>query len=154
VTHNQLNVLDLSLLEEDSAITKEELETLSRNMALSLRQLIDQRDKGGEVRRNIKDRRSFLPVYLCFETLTLPVPVQVIVDLIQERDFLASQQSREGSRGLGLSSPERGRSCDDAGASGSGASPLASALTKEEKQHLAVELADTKAKLRRYRQEV
>lgn len=82
------------------------------------------------------------------------MPVQVIVDLIQERDFLASQQSREGSRGLGLSSPERGRSCDDAGASGSGASPLASALTKEEKQHLAVELADTKAKLRRYRQEV
>lgn len=49
VTHNQLNVLDLSLLEEGSAITQEELESLSRNMALSLRQLIDQRDVGSEV---------------------------------------------------------------------------------------------------------
>lgn len=49
VTHNQLNVLDLSVLEEGSTITQEDLETLSRNMALSLRQLIDQRDKGSEV---------------------------------------------------------------------------------------------------------
>lgn len=49
MTHDQLNVLDLSLLEEGSAIAPEELETLSRNMALSLRQLVDQRDKGREV---------------------------------------------------------------------------------------------------------
>lgn len=49
VTHNQLNVLDLSMLEEGSTIAQEDLETLSRNMALSLRQLIDQRDKGSEV---------------------------------------------------------------------------------------------------------
>lgn len=49
MTHNQLNVLDLSLLEDGSAITQEELETLSHNMALSLRQLIEQRDKGSEV---------------------------------------------------------------------------------------------------------
>lgn len=49
VTHNQLNVLDLSWLEEGSAISQEELEPLSRNMAVSLRQLIDQRDKATEV---------------------------------------------------------------------------------------------------------
>lgn len=49
VTHNQLNVLDLSWLEEGSVPTQEELETLSRNMAVSLRQLIDQRDKASEV---------------------------------------------------------------------------------------------------------
>lgn len=49
MTHNQLNVLDVSLLEEGSAITHQELEALSRDMALSLRQLIEQRDKGSEV---------------------------------------------------------------------------------------------------------
>lgn len=50
VTHNQLNVLDLSWLEEEAEIIHEELEPLSRNMAASLRQLIDQRDKASEVR--------------------------------------------------------------------------------------------------------
>lgn len=49
VTHNQLNVLDLSWMEEGSQLTQEELEPLSRNMAVSLRQLIDQRDKATEV---------------------------------------------------------------------------------------------------------
>lgn len=51
VTHNQLNVLDLSWLEEGSELTQDELEPLSRNMAVSLRQLIDQRDKATEVLR-------------------------------------------------------------------------------------------------------
>uniref|UniRef100_A0A8C4E5A1 Coiled-coil domain containing 88C n=1 Tax=Dicentrarchus labrax TaxID=13489 RepID=A0A8C4E5A1_DICLA len=108
VTHNQLNVLDLSWLEEGSELTHDELEPLSRNMAASLQQLIDQRDKASEV----------------------------IVDLTQERDYLFSKQPQEGCRNLGLSSPERGKS------------------SGEEKQHLSVELADTKAKLRRYRQEL
>uniref|UniRef100_A0AAQ4QY82 Coiled-coil domain containing 88C n=1 Tax=Gasterosteus aculeatus aculeatus TaxID=481459 RepID=A0AAQ4QY82_GASAC len=49
VTHNQLNVLDLSWLEEGSELDQEELEPLSRNMAASLQQLIDQRDKASEV---------------------------------------------------------------------------------------------------------
>lgn len=49
MTHNQLNVLDLSWLEEGSELTHEELEPLSRNMAVSLQQLIDQRDKASEV---------------------------------------------------------------------------------------------------------
>uniref|UniRef100_A0A3B4Y0S1 Coiled-coil domain containing 88C n=1 Tax=Seriola lalandi dorsalis TaxID=1841481 RepID=A0A3B4Y0S1_SERLL len=99
VTHNQLNVLDLSWLEEGAEIVQEELEPLSRNMASSLRQLIDQRDKASEV----------------------------IVDLTQERDYLFSQQPQEGCRTLSMS---------------------------KEKQHLSVELADTKAKLRRNRQEL
>lgn len=76
------------------------------------------------------------------------------MDLIQERDFLASQQSQEGNRNLSMSSPERGQSCDDVEVGSGGSSLVATGLTKEEKQHLAVELADTKAKLRRYRQEV
>lgn len=78
----------------------------------------------------------------------------MILDLIQERDFLASQQSQEGSRKLGTSSPGRGQSCEEVEASSAGSSLLAPGLTKEEKQHLSVELADTRAKLRRYRQEV
>lgn len=52
VTHNQLNVLDLSWLEEGAELGPEEMEPLSRNMAVSLRQLIDQRDKATEVRRD------------------------------------------------------------------------------------------------------
>uniref|UniRef100_A0A7N6BGK9 HOOK N-terminal domain-containing protein n=1 Tax=Anabas testudineus TaxID=64144 RepID=A0A7N6BGK9_ANATE len=110
VTHNQMNVLDLSWLEEEADLPPEELEPLSRNMAASLQQLIDQRDKASEV----------------------------IVDLTQERDYLSSQQPQEWCRKLGISSPERGQT----------------GLNKEEKQHLSVELADTKAKLRRYRQEL
>uniref|UniRef100_A0A8C2ZBH3 Coiled-coil domain containing 88C n=1 Tax=Cyclopterus lumpus TaxID=8103 RepID=A0A8C2ZBH3_CYCLU len=48
VTHNQLNVLDLSWLEDGLELAQEELEPLSRNMAASLQQLIDQRDKASE----------------------------------------------------------------------------------------------------------
>lgn len=51
VTHNQMNVLDLSWLEEEADLPPEELEPLSRNMAASLQQLIDQRDKASEVHR-------------------------------------------------------------------------------------------------------
>lgn len=50
VTHNQLNVLDLSWMEEGAGLLHEELEPVSRSMAASLRQLIDQRDKASEVR--------------------------------------------------------------------------------------------------------
>ncbi|XP_068457698.1 protein Daple [Clinocottus analis] len=123
VTHNQLNVLDLSWLEEGSELAQDELEPLSRNMAASLQQLIDQRDKASEV----------------------------IVDLTQERDYLSSQQPQDGCRNLGMSSPE----CGQSGAVGAkkGGSAVTE-LTKEEKQHLSVELADTKAKLCRYRQEL
>uniref|UniRef100_A0A3B5BIB1 Coiled-coil domain containing 88C n=1 Tax=Stegastes partitus TaxID=144197 RepID=A0A3B5BIB1_9TELE len=123
VTHNQLNVLDLSWLEEGTELAHDELEPLSRNMAASLRQLIDQRDKASEV----------------------------IVDLTQERDYFSSQQPQEGCRNLGMSSPERGQGSGGVGVNGG---LTVSTLTKEEKQHLSVELADTKAKLRRYRQEL
>ncbi|XP_019204097.1 protein Daple isoform X2 [Oreochromis niloticus] len=124
VTHNQLNVLDLSWLEEGAEIIHEELEPLSRNMAASLRQLIDQRDKASEV----------------------------IVDLTQERDYLSSQQPQDGCRVPGTIGPEHGRSSAGAGVNNGGSA--GAALSKEEKQHLSVELADTKAKLRRYRQEL
>lgn len=50
VTHNQQNVLDLSWMEEDSQLSPEELQPLSRCMAVSLQQLIEQRDKASEVR--------------------------------------------------------------------------------------------------------
>ncbi|XP_069573531.1 LOW QUALITY PROTEIN: protein Daple [Brachyistius frenatus] len=123
VTHNQLNVLDLSWLEEGTELAHEELQPLSRNMASSLQQLIEQRDKASEV----------------------------IVDLTQERDYLSSQQPQEGRRNLGLSNPEHGQS---SGGNNSGSDVTVSGLTKEERQHLSVELADTKAKLRRYRQEL
>uniref|UniRef100_A0AAR2JTE8 HOOK N-terminal domain-containing protein n=1 Tax=Pygocentrus nattereri TaxID=42514 RepID=A0AAR2JTE8_PYGNA len=61
----------------------------------------------------------------------------MILDLTQERDYLQSQQPPSP---VSFSSPER-------------PSQL-SVLSKEDRQHLGVELADTKAKLRRSRQEL
>ncbi|XP_072314251.1 protein Daple isoform X2 [Eucyclogobius newberryi] len=124
VTHNQLNVLDLSWLEAEPELVHEELEPMSRNMATSLRQLIDQRDKATEV----------------------------IVDLTQERDYLSSQQPQDHCRALGTSSPTRGPHPKDAALQNGPSS--APGLTKEERHHLSVDLADTKSKLRRYRQEL
>nr|XP_020663245.1 protein Daple isoform X2 [Pogona vitticeps] len=63
---------------------------------------------------------------------------ELIVDLTQERDYLQSQQPLSP---LKTSSPA------------SSPNP-ASRLSNEDKQHLSVELADTKAKLRRIRQEL
>ncbi|XP_066468258.1 protein Daple [Tiliqua scincoides] len=63
---------------------------------------------------------------------------ELIVDLTQERDYLQSQQPPSPVK---TSSPA------------SSPSP-ASRLSSEDKQHLSVELADTKAKLRRIRQEL
>lgn len=65
-------------------------------------------------------------------------PVQLIVDLTQERDYLQAQHPP---------SPAKSSSVD------STPSPTSS-LSSEDKQHLAVELADTKARLRRVRQEL
>lgn len=64
---------------------------------------------------------------------------ELIIELTQERDYLQSQQP---SGLLGFSSPEH-----------TSLSPI-TLLSKEDRQHLAVELADTKAKLRRSRQEL
>lgn len=76
------------------------------------------------------------------------------MDLTQERDYLSSQQTQEVCRNLSMSIPERGQSSGDVAVINGGMVLNASGLTKEEKQHLSVELADTKAKLRRYRQEL
>lgn len=73
------------------------------------------------------------------------------MDLTQERDYLSSQQPQEVCRNLGVSGSERKKSSEGVGVNGE---PSLSGLTKEEKQHLSVELADAKAKLRRYRQEL
>ncbi|KAM4540673.1 protein Daple isoform 2-T2 [Fundulus diaphanus] len=113
VTHNQLNVLDVSWMEDGAELVPEELEPLSRNMAASLRQLIEQRDRAAEV----------------------------ILDLTQERDYLSGRQPQEGTGTSG------GPVLNNGGSAGT-------ELSKEEKQHLSVELVDAKAKLRRYRQEL
>ncbi|XP_053458638.1 protein Daple isoform X2 [Nycticebus coucang] len=63
---------------------------------------------------------------------------ELIVDLTQERDYLQAQHPP---------SPVKSSSAD------STPSPTSS-LSSEDKQHVAVELADTKAKLRRVRQEL
>ncbi|XP_054571430.1 protein Daple [Eptesicus fuscus] len=63
---------------------------------------------------------------------------ELIVDLTQERDYLQAQQPP---------SPLRSSSAE------STPSPTSS-LSSEDRQHLAVELADTKARLRRVRQEL
>ncbi|KAM5175674.1 protein Daple [Callospermophilus lateralis] len=63
---------------------------------------------------------------------------ELIVDLTQERDYLQAQHPP---------SPAKSSSAD------STPSPTSS-LSSEDKQHLAVELADTKARLRRVRQEL
>lgn len=48
MTHNQENVLDMQWLELPD-MPPEELDPLSRNMALHLRKLIDERDECAEV---------------------------------------------------------------------------------------------------------
>uniref|UniRef100_A0A7N8WR91 Coiled-coil domain containing 88C n=1 Tax=Mastacembelus armatus TaxID=205130 RepID=A0A7N8WR91_9TELE len=117
VTHNQLNVLDLSWMEEGAQLPHEDLEPMARNMAASLRQLIDQRDRASEA----------------------------IADLTQERDYLTSQQPQEGCRNLDLNSVDNGPVSVGMGVNNGGSAVCG--LNKEEKQHLSVELADTKAKL-------
>ena len=79
---------------------------------------------------------------------------QVILDLTQERDFLSSQHPRDGYRSLGVHSPEQ--KAPSGGLVVANGGPVLSGPehTKEEKHHLSVELADNKAKLRRYRQEL
>lgn len=76
--------------------------------------------------------------YIYPTTLRASLYFQVIVDLTQERDYLQSQQPP---------SPLKAPTPDSS-------SNTASPLSNEDKQHIAVELADTKAKLRRIRQEL
>ncbi|KAM9294375.1 protein Daple [Gastrophryne carolinensis] len=109
VTHNQENVFDLQWLDLPDMVP-EELDSLSRHMAVHLKRLLDERDDCKEV----------------------------IIDLTQERDYLQS---------LNPPSPVKSSSPDPS-------SNIVNHLASEDKQHLAVELADSKAKLRRIRQEL
>lgn len=79
---------------------------------------------------------------------------QVILDLTQERDYLSTRQCQDGHRPLSVHSPERGPNSGGLVVANGGPAMSGSEHTKEEKHHLSVELADTKAKLRRYRQEL
>ncbi|XP_054826899.1 protein Daple isoform X2 [Eublepharis macularius] len=63
---------------------------------------------------------------------------ELIVDLTQERDYLQSQRPPSPLKTSSPASPPN----------------VVSRLSNEDKQHLSVELADTKAKLRRIRQEL
>lgn len=78
----------------------------------------------------------------CTELFHLPsIPssvFQVVVDLTQERDYL---QSLNPPSPVKTSSPDL-------------SSNMVNHLATEDKKHLAVELADSKAKLRRIRQEL
>ncbi|XP_077586844.1 protein Daple [Stigmatopora nigra] len=74
---------------------------------------------------------------------------EVIVDLTQERDYLSSLHPE----GRLMANQERGNT-GGALVNNNGSVSTVAGLTKEEKRHLSVELADTKAKLRRYRQEL
>uniref|UniRef100_A0AAY4B8D5 HOOK N-terminal domain-containing protein n=1 Tax=Denticeps clupeoides TaxID=299321 RepID=A0AAY4B8D5_9TELE len=104
VTHNQSNVLDLQWLESGES-PPDDLDSFSRNMALHLKRLVDERDDQQET----------------------------IVELTQERDCVQysppapSAQSPNGSPSI---------------------------RRTESRQHLSVELADAKAKIRRIRQEL
>ncbi|XP_072284416.1 protein Daple [Pyxicephalus adspersus] len=109
VTHNHENVFDLQWLDLPD-MAPEELDSLSRNMAVHLKRLLDERDDCREMN----------------------------IDLTQERDYLQS---------LNPPSPVKSSSPDPS-------SNMVNHLASEDKQHLAVELADSKAKLRRIRQEL
>lgn len=97
----------------------------------------------------------FLDYYLKgLDSKNMSSVFQVIVDLTQERDYLSGQQPQEGCRNLLMSRLEHGHTSGNLGLNNGGSAVNVQGLNKEEKQHLSVELADTKAKLRRYRQEL
>ncbi|XP_058880456.1 girdin-like isoform X3 [Acipenser ruthenus] len=104
VTHNQENVFDLQWMDV-ADLSQEDLDSLSRNMALHLKRIVDERDEYSET----------------------------IIELSQEREcghFSAHAPTPQSPNG----SPSMRRT--------------------ESRQHLSVELADAKAKIRRLRQEL
>ncbi|XP_033873310.3 girdin-like isoform X4 [Acipenser ruthenus] len=104
VTHNQENVFDLQWMDIVD-LSQEDLDSLSRNMALHLKRIVDERDEYSET----------------------------IVELSQEQEcghFSPHAPTAQSPNG----SPSMRRT--------------------ESRQHLSVELADAKAKIRRLRQEL
>ncbi|XP_041108975.1 girdin-like isoform X2 [Polyodon spathula] len=104
VTHNQENVFDLQWMDV-ADLSQEDLDSLSRNMALHLKRIVDERDEYSET----------------------------IVELSQEQEcghFSPNAPAAQSPNG----SPSMRRT--------------------ESRQHLSVELADAKAKIRRLRQEL
>ncbi|XP_072767920.1 girdin isoform X2 [Nerophis lumbriciformis] len=105
VTHNQENVVDLQWLESEE-MPPDDLENLSRNLALHLKHVVDERD----------------------------TQLETIVELTQERDCVQLSPLGPGPAHSPNGSPSMRRT--------------------ESRQHLSVELADAKAKIRRLRQEL
>ncbi|KAM8852578.1 girdin isoform 3-T3 [Synchiropus picturatus] len=105
VTHNQENVVDLQWL-ESGEMPPEDLDSLSRNLAFHLKQLVDERD----------------------------TQLETIVELTQERDCVQLSPLAPCPAQSPNGSPSMRRT--------------------ESRQHLSVELADAKAKIRRLRQEL
>ncbi|XP_013860589.1 girdin [Austrofundulus limnaeus] len=105
VTHNQENVVDLQWL-ESGEMPPEDLDSLSRNLALHLKHLVDERD----------------------------TQLKMIVELTQERDCMQLSPLAPCTTHSPGDSPSMRRT--------------------ESRQHLSVELADAKAKIRRLRQEL
>nr|XP_057914124.1 girdin-like isoform X3 [Doryrhamphus excisus] len=105
VTHNQENVVDLQWL-ESGEMPPDDLENLSRNLALHLKHVVDERD----------------------------TQLETIVELTQERDCVQLSPLGPGPAQSPNGSPSMRRT--------------------ESRQHLSVELADAKAKIRRLRQEL
>ncbi|XP_041070747.1 girdin-like isoform X2 [Carcharodon carcharias] len=103
VTHNQENVFDMQWMEL-SDLSREDVNSFFKKMAIHLKRLVDERDERCEIILHLKQERD------CNQS-----PVHGIA------------QSPTGSPGM---------------------------QHTESRQHLSVELADTKAKLRRIRQEM
>lgn len=127
LTHSQENILDLQWLDSNQ-LYPEELEAVARNMVAHLRHLLDQRDAHLEV------PLTFIGIgdiwILCSKIRRLFL--QTIAELMQEKEGPMSA----------VSSPQSGRN------------PGNEQQQVETQQHLVVELADSKVKIRRLRQEL
>lgn len=129
LTHSQENILDLQWLDSNE-MNPDELEAVARNMVAHLRHLRDQRDAHVEVRftfLGIRFNRYCAQKYDIF--------LQTIAELMQDKEGPIST----------VSSPQSGSYPGNV---------QQQQHQVETQQHLVVELADSKAKIRRLRQEL
>lgn len=133
LTHSQENILDLQWLDSNE-MNPDELEALARNMVAHLRHLLDQRDTHLEVLFHF----AFGCIsYIRYCAQQQDVFLQTIAELVQEK---------EGCPISAVNSPQTG--------SYPGHGLQQQQQQVETQQHLVVELAGSKAKIRRLRQEL